>query len=57
MAVLMVLNHKPVSPPLCQAGIGVAIHWLVGSGSTDRTSPGSYPSPPFQLNNLLKQNI
>ncbi len=53
---LQVLNHKPVAPPLCQAGVGVAIHGCVKSGSMGRTSTRCDLTPACQLNNVLRQN-
>jgi hypothetical protein len=45
-ALLQVLNHKPVPPPLCQAGSVVAMHGCVRSGSMGRTSTRSGLTPP-----------
>jgi len=53
-ALLQVLNHKPVVPPLCHEGIGLTINGCVKSGSMGRTSTRSDLRPPCYLYKLLK---
>lgn len=55
-ALLQVLNHKPVTPPLCQAGIGMDMHGSLRYGSMGPTSPRSDLTLACQLDNLLRQN-
>jgi hypothetical protein len=43
--VLQVLDHKPETAPLGQAGIGVAMHGGVRSGLLGRTSTRSGLTP------------
>jgi hypothetical protein len=55
-ALLQVLDQKRVAPPLCQAGVGLAMDWWVRSGTMATTSTPSDLTSPCQLNELLRQN-
>ena len=53
---LQVLGNKAETELLRQTGIGMAMHGCVMPGWMGRTHPRSGLTPPWQLNNLLRQN-